>query len=63
MATKQTFHHEAHGPIEFTDKNESERSRKAQSRDIQLLAAMSDRTVTAEIKRAICDDINSTANT
>ena len=54
----QTYNHQELGPIEFTDRKERLHSAKASPHDIEILTSLKDRSLTAQIKREICDDIN-----
>jgi hypothetical protein len=54
----QSFQHPTLGLIEFTDKKQEHHSSPARAHDITITVALNDRSLTAEVKQMIIDDIN-----
>ena len=56
MSTRQIYHDEEHGPIEFVDLKEKVHSAKAQVRDIRVKTKGGFEL--SRMKKDICEDIN-----
>jgi len=54
----QSYNHEVHGLIDFQDKKQNVHSQKVSPKDLTLMTSTVSRSITAEIKRDICAEIN-----